>query len=163
MGWTLPKTWVTGDLITANDMNTHVKENLIALKGPATLMYNSPLYLSTTSTSFVDIDATNLTFNATTSGGRFLIGMIGKTDMGSFNTTVYFDFRIGLQGSSGVQVGNATNGIISALTSVSFDVLYLSNIFAAGTYTIKPMWKVANSSAGVNLSQLQWWVREVLE
>jgi len=33
MGWTAPRTWVTGEVVTAAIMNTHVRDNLNALEG----------------------------------------------------------------------------------------------------------------------------------
>ncbi len=35
MAWTAPRTWVTGETVTAAIMNTHVKDNLTALKSAA--------------------------------------------------------------------------------------------------------------------------------
>ncbi|OPZ76591.1 MAG: hypothetical protein BWY79_01543 [Actinobacteria bacterium ADurb.Bin444] len=35
MGWTAPRTWVTGETVTAAIMNAHVKDNLTALKAAA--------------------------------------------------------------------------------------------------------------------------------
>lgn len=35
MAWTAPKTWSVGELVTATNMNTHVRDNLTYLKGGA--------------------------------------------------------------------------------------------------------------------------------
>lgn len=34
MAWTAPRTWVTGEVVTATMMNTHVRDNLLASLGP---------------------------------------------------------------------------------------------------------------------------------
>mgnify|MGYP001592239233 CR=1 FL=1 len=31
MAWTAPRTWVTSELVTAAIMNTHIRDNLLAL------------------------------------------------------------------------------------------------------------------------------------
>ena len=31
MAWTAPRTWVTGEVVTASVMNVHVRDNLLAL------------------------------------------------------------------------------------------------------------------------------------
>ena len=33
MAWTAPRTWVTAEVVTGAVMNTHVRDNLRALKG----------------------------------------------------------------------------------------------------------------------------------
>jgi len=33
MAWTAPRTWVTGEVVTAALMNTHVRDNLLAVQG----------------------------------------------------------------------------------------------------------------------------------
>ena len=29
MAWTAPRTWVTGEIVTSSNMNTHVRDNLL--------------------------------------------------------------------------------------------------------------------------------------
>ena len=36
MSWTTPRTWVAGEVVTAAIMNTHVRDNLSALRSPVT-------------------------------------------------------------------------------------------------------------------------------
>lgn len=31
MAWTAPRTWVTGEVVTASQMNTHIRDNLLAI------------------------------------------------------------------------------------------------------------------------------------
>jgi len=39
MAWTAPATWVDGALIAATDLNTHVRDNLLYLKGQAGVVF----------------------------------------------------------------------------------------------------------------------------
>src|SRR5689334_4136609 len=74
MPWTTPRTWVNNEPLTASDMNAHIRDNLNALKSPATDHYeaNESSNYTTTSTTFVSIDATNLSLDITTMGGDIL-------------------------------------------------------------------------------------------
>jgi hypothetical protein len=56
MAWTSPATWVTNQLVTANDLNTQVRDNLNALKNPAGSIVTLTSPISTSSTSFVEVD-----------------------------------------------------------------------------------------------------------
>ncbi|MFA4973636.1 MAG: hypothetical protein WC683_13580 [bacterium] len=46
MAWTAPRTWATGEIVTAAMLNTHVRDNELYLKGETdklnTLAYSSP-------------------------------------------------------------------------------------------------------------------------
>lgn len=50
MAWTAPRTWVTGETVTAALMNTHVRDNLTALKA-ATLPAHPMWYITGTLTT----------------------------------------------------------------------------------------------------------------
>ena len=75
MAWTTPKTWADDELVTANVMNTHIRDNL-------NVLYERPLdwlnYLpgsdyTTTSTSWVDVDGTNLKLTVTPATSRVFV------------------------------------------------------------------------------------------
>lgn len=70
MAWNTPLTWDTGRLVTANDLNTHIRDNLLYLKNrPAvTVGYTS---LDTTSTTYVPLFSWQSI--VTTAGARVLV------------------------------------------------------------------------------------------
>ena len=62
MAWTAPKTWADDELVTANVMNTHIRDNLNALKTPPSDHYklNEASDYTTTSTDLgLDVHSTN--------------------------------------------------------------------------------------------------------
>lgn len=64
MAWTAPRTWTTGELVTAAIMNTHVRDNLLHLGEPAGLTVDDTV-TGFTNTSYADMDAlTTDTLNA---------------------------------------------------------------------------------------------------
>lgn len=78
MAWTNPKTW-TSILVTVADMNTHVRDNLNALKAPPADQWDGELTDTITSATWADVDATNLALTITTTGGAVWVSYIGNT------------------------------------------------------------------------------------
>lgn len=170
MTWITPKTWVTNEPLTASDLNTHLRDNLNALKAPPTDEYtlNESSAYSTTSTSFVDIDATNLALSITTTGGDVLIGF-NATIYGSGGTLPYVFFDVDIDGArmmgdDGILAHRIGNG--SATYSVCFAILKQG--LSAGAHTFKLQWRVDTATGGLIAgsggsvdTHPQFWVREV--
>lgn len=168
MAYTQPTTRNTGDSITASIWNTDLVDNVIALKNPPSASYvaNEAANWTTTSTSFVDVDATDLSLSITTTGGDVMIGFHGNVS--GANISVYLDVamdgtRLGTDdGFIGVfvttTVTNGTVGFVRLVTGVS-----------AGAHTFKLQWRVSSGTgtlyAGAGTSSAdvhpQFWVREV--
>jgi len=142
MGWSTPHTWQSGELVTATLLNTHLKDNLDFLKAPPTALYtlNQGSDYTTTSTSFVDVDATNLSLTITTAGGDVLIVFTGY---GGGTSRLYFDILI-----DGVRMAG-DDGFVSAVNAVNTPVaiVVLKQGLAPGSHTFKLQWKV-NSGTG---------------
>lgn len=56
MAWTAPRTWVTGELVTAALLNTHLRDNLLHLGESAGLTVDDTV-TGFTNTSYADMDA----------------------------------------------------------------------------------------------------------
>jgi hypothetical protein len=146
--WTTPKTWVTGDPLTASDLNTHVRDNLDYLKSPPTTLYQiaGTSDYTTTSTAFTDVDGTNLALAITTAGGDVLIFFSGIVLISSATNYVYFDLSI-----DGVLQGGA-NGLLAVkpgtagASQIPIVIPFLKQGLGSGTHTIKLQWKVDNGS-----------------
>ena len=81
--WTTPKTW-TSEPLVSSDYNTYIRDNQNHLKSR---LDNNIDYIldegadyTTTSSSFVDIDGTNLSIDLTTNGGDVLVGFSGSVN-----------------------------------------------------------------------------------
>lgn len=166
--WTTPKTdWQINEIVDAADMNA-IGDNLAALKAPPSAQYTrTSADYTTTSTSFVDVDATNLAHTITTTGGDVLIVFVAPVTNSASASNVFFDVLL-----DGVRIGG-TDGLIiqTVATAVYASVVcfaVLKTGLAAGSHTFKLQWKVgsgtgriyAGSSAGA-LDIAQFWVREV--
>lgn len=150
MPWTAPATINPGDSGSSTWMNTYVRDNMnYVLSGRAlgyTLRDNNANY-TTTSTTFVDIDATNLIQTLTINSGRALIMFQGAM----FGTSGFtaFDFvvdgtRIGASGVDGLYVGPLMTG-----ASAPFCVWAVKTGLSVGSHTFKPQWK---NSAGTTVT-----------
>jgi len=165
MAWTTPKTWAVDELITATNLNTHLRDNLNALKSPPKdLVDISAANYTVGSTSWQDVDAA-LTLSLTTAGGDVLVGFVGSISHSSTNN-IYF----GLEVDSVDYV--ADDGICmdapgTVPRTISF--VYRLSGLAAGAYTIVLRWKVSAgtgtmyagaSGAGQNVHP-QFWAQEL--
>lgn len=178
MAYVAPSTKTTGAVITAAVWNQDIVENVLALKDPETQSYilNEGSDYTTTSTSFVDVDAgtganTKLRLDLTTVGGDVLVNFHGSFQ-GSAAMRVYLDLLV-----DGARLGG-DDGILasgihlyttekSGLKAINFTRLLTG--LSASTHTIKLQWKVdaltATLHAGAGTSNYdvhpQFWAREV--
>ncbi len=111
MAWTAPRTWVTGETVTAALMNTHIRDNLLAVGPTITKVVKSADETIDTSTTFQNDDellwamGTNESwifmlglFNTGNTTADFKYLMVGPT---SFTTT--YGMRAALEETGSVQ------------------------------------------------------------
>ncbi len=76
MAWTAPRTWVTGEVVTAALMNTHVRDNLADLHQIGSLFHMTEYLMSsdlTLTTTEVDIPGLTTGAVATPGSHRYLV------------------------------------------------------------------------------------------
>ena len=144
--WTAPRTWTVGELVTASIMNTHVRDNLTALHVPAGgyNYLNLGADITTTSTSFVDVDATNCALTFTTGGGDVLFGFVG-----SLITAIQYYFDV-YESVAAARIGG-DDGIFrtgSATANLNFPCSFVIRIpsLSAAAHTFTLQWKVASGT-----------------
>jgi hypothetical protein len=110
-GWTTPTTWNPGQVVSATDLNTHLRDNLNYLVSgfPMSMVVrNNAGNYTTTSTTFVDVDATNLIITITLQSGRAIIYAqcmcLGDAAAGD-------GMEIDIIVDSTTRAGNATHGL----------------------------------------------------
>lgn len=164
MAWTTPKTW-TAEVLSSSDLNTHLRDNLSALKDPPSDNYEADEVsdYTTTSTSFVDVDATNLSLTITTGGGDVMVHAHLATNV----STGRLQFNIDVDGSPhAANDGIVVHAAMQHVTSFSRLITGLS----AGSHTFKLQWKTSTGGTGTIYAGAgssgtdvhpQFWVREV--
>lgn len=155
MAWTSPTTRSTNDLITASIWNTDLVNNLLALKSPPTASYVFGGPYSTTSTSEVDVDTTNLSLTITTTGGDVLVGWLSTFYMSVSGNTC--TLNVTMDGANLLSIGNV--GQFNQANLIAGGFTALKTPVAAGAHTFKLRWKVSASQA--NMMSGIFWVREV--
>ena len=167
--WTAPKTWATGELVTATDMNTYLRDELEFLKDPPTATYvlNEGSDYSTTSTSFVDVDGTNLSLALTTAGGDVMIGFFGLFRSSS---TFQVHLDVAVDGARwGGDDGIVAMRVSSNVPDREAGFVVLMQGLSAGAHTFDLQWKVSGGTmtlyAGAGTANAdvhaQFWAREV--
>lgn len=167
--WTAPITW-SGALVTENNLNEQIRDNLTFLKDPPTDSYevNEASDYTTTSTAFVDVDSTDLSFSIETAGGDVFAHLHAWVAIPDTNA-VFFELDV-----DGSPVGG-DDGIIGANESFTgsggVPVCFTRRItgLAAGTHVFTLQWKVTGGTAtmyaGAGTSNRdvhpQFWVREM--
>lgn len=163
MAWTDPKTWVAGDALTASLLNTEVKDNLNYLKGVhAEATLNETSDYTTTSTTFVDVDATEgkLQLTVTTNGGDVLVHFHGAYISGA---TALFDIKV-----DGTRDGG-NDGYTRIVAQGPLSFTRLITGLAADSHIFKLVWRVVSGTgtlaAGAGTANMdvhpQFWVREI--
>jgi hypothetical protein len=172
MTWTQPKTWTSEPLI-AGDLNTHLRDNLEALKEPPSADYtlNEISDYSTTSIFFVDVDSVKFSMSIETNGGDVMVGFYGTFKPGSNSNIGYFDVELDGDLIGGDDGLIACERAATSTTPNKFAVSFVRLVtgLAAGSHIFKLQWKVNGGSgdlyAGAGTSDLdvhpQFWVREV--
>jgi hypothetical protein len=171
MAWTEPKTWSAEPLV-AGDLNTHLRDNLNAIKDPPTAHYelDESADYTTSSQSFVNVDNTpgKLSLTISTNGGDVLVGFHAIVGTAATGVPIcYFDIEVDgnrIGGDDGICTVRHSGGVA---TLVSF--VRLITGLEAGSHTFKLQWKVNTSTetlyAGAGTSAFdghpQFWVREV--
>lgn len=119
---------------------------------------------TTTSTSFVDVDATNLALAITTGASRVLVGLVADCENSTNLASVYLDVDVDgtrLGGTNGIHRQVHTNGTIP--NNASFT--WMTEALTAASHTFKLQWKVGSGTGklyGSSAStQLRFWVKEL--
>lgn len=145
--WVSPRTWTAGELVTATIMNAHVRDQLTALKSPAYFrcVIDEASNYTTTSTSFTDVDATNLSATITTAGGNVLVGFTCVVDNNGAN---YNYLNLDVDGATVV----GDDGLVVTQEGAAGErqqavFTFLVTGLSAGSHTFKLQWKVSAGTA----------------
>lgn len=145
MAWTNMPTWLPDQVVGATDFNTYLTDNMTYLfsgRGGNTVVRDNGASYSSTSSSFADIDSTNLAITTSIVSGKALILFTGVSIMAAASIQAAFDItvdgtRIGASGNDGLvtlQAGTATHKIPFCIAAVKTGL-------SVGNHTFKPVWR----------------------
>lgn len=172
MAYTTPKTW-SSELVTVTDMNTYIRDNMLALKDPPSDNYESDegADYTTTSTGWAQVDA-DWALTITTTGGDVMLGFVCSADNNTAGEQLYFNVYVSslatrVVGDDGICTFEMPTSTTSRPQVVSF--MFLLTGLSAGSHTFTLQWKVSGGTgkiyAGAGTSGYdvhpQFWAREV--
>lgn len=101
---------------------------------------------TTSSTSFANVDGTNMALTITTGARRVLIGFAGFVQSSAGNRTISFDVDL-----DGTRMGNKTYGYNALTVSSTWNgnagFTILSDVLSAGSHTFTLMWRTEGDTA----------------
>ncbi|PJF30840.1 MAG: hypothetical protein CUN51_06550 [Candidatus Thermofonsia Clade 1 bacterium] len=164
MPWTTPTTWVSAQVVTATQLNEQLRDNmnyLLSRPHQRIIRVASSNY-TTTSTTFVDIDATNLSITLTISGSAVLVGFSGVAEVNS-GPFYCFDFTV-----DGNRYTTVSNGLLEVHTATGFihvPASYTALVMGltVGSHTFRPVWRATSGTATLRAvnSPVVFWAMEV--
>jgi hypothetical protein len=175
MTWTTPRTWTAGEKVTAALLNTHLKDNLDALKNPPKLLVanTNGSNFTTTSTTFANISTTYFEVTITTAvegdvviGGHFSIRCSGSATTRIVTLELVREtsgVTTSLTGGQGFMVLQGATGTTHPVT-----LNFLAEDVPAGTHKFRLQWKVENvadtatlfaQNGGVFNNRGQFWAK----
>lgn len=148
MAWTSPKSW-TAEVLTSSDLNTHLRDNLNALKDPPDSFYDMSVAsdISFTTTSFADLDAA-LSLSITSYGGDLRVYFQAAIVQSA--GIAYFSFDL-----DGTTVNSADDGLARSNGTAAhmLTMEYWFRGVASGAHTIKVKAKVSTGTLTVYRGQ----------
>lgn len=138
--WISNYTWTAGEQLTAAKFNTNLRNQIAAVKTPAYFHHivNEGANYSTSSTSFADIDSTDLSATVTTAGGNMDITFVGYIDSDTGGARTYFDLLV-----DGARWYGDDGGGVYVLLDGPFCFRAFVTGLSAASHTFKMQWKVS--------------------
>lgn len=159
MPWTSPRTWTPGEIVTASLLNTHLRDNLNALLSGRPLAFSvrtGTADYSTASTSFVEVDSTNLALTLTLTGTRAIVYATAMISGSQSANIAYVDWSV----DGGARAGG-TNGLAQhalGTTGANFQTLTMLGVFSGlspGTHTFRLVYRSNGSGNAIVLNNGQ--------
>jgi hypothetical protein len=147
--WTTPITWSVDQLVTNDDLNEQVRDNLEYLLSPnhQQIIYNNGGNLTITNVvSFQDIDSANLTITLNTHGGPVLVRFMGSGRSNGTSNPCSLDLTVdGTRVGAAHTLGLLTLGIEGA-SWIPVNLSLLITGLAAGPHIFRPQWRTPASA-----------------
>lgn len=147
--YSTPATWEVGELATAAKLNEQLRDNITYLftRPRDEQLVNEATNYTTTSTTFVDVDATDLSKTITTTGGDILAVFVAPVQHSALDGKIYLDFMLNgarQGGDDGLAIYECARAGQNAQTLTIY--LRMTDLIA-GSYTLKVQWKTSGATA----------------
>lgn len=148
MAWTTPITWSSNAVVTAAQLNTHIRDNenyLLSRNNSQIIRNNTAAY--TTSGAFAAIDTTNLSITLTMTTTKVLLILTGAASNSTAGQETDFDFLI-----DGTRYGNSYTRGLSGFYAPGNNYYFAVNVaviatVSTGSRTFKPAWRAGGGTS----------------
>jgi hypothetical protein len=147
VGWTIPATWNPGQVVSATDLNTHLRDNLNYLlsgRPKQTIKRDNNANYQTSSTSFVDLDPANLIITLNLNGTAVLL-LFTAVANNTGGGVPFIDFEI--DGTRFASAGADGLGILAHRSATTIAALVTG--LSAGNHTFKVKWKTNTGTTAI--------------
>lgn len=149
MAWTTPRTWTTGEVVTAAIMNTHVRDNLDDLDRRTTLSGNTIATAeTTTSTAYADLTTSGPAVTVTVgANGRALVALYASAANTADTGAVFMSFAV--SGATTIAAGDGfalAYSPPSAGTGMRASVVSLRSGLNSGSNTFTAKYRVVSGT-----------------
>lgn len=144
MAWTAPSTWSSTVPISATTLNEQVRDNMSYVhsgKPVAAIRYSQGSDYLTASGTFVNVDATNLSFTLNCTTGRVLVMAAAHLYTTGVAGNVYLDVSIDGTRQGGSQ-GLVKHQVASNITQDTH-IQFVKTGLSTGSHTFTLMWATA--------------------
>ena len=150
MSFSTVPTFTPGQVVTATDLNTYLRDNEgYLLNRPAQIILrdNNANYTNNVAGSYANIDGTNLAITLNFSGSLAYVWLQGVVSGSAAAVAIDFDFTL-----DGLRVGGAgLNGLYMSRTvgTGTLSGIYYAALVAVtpGSHTFKPVWSPQSGTA----------------
>lgn len=146
--WKTPITWTVDQLVSADDLNEQVRDNLEYLLSPnhQQIIYNNGGNLTLTNVvNFQDIDSANLSITLNTHGGPVLVRFMSSGHSNGTSNPCHLDLTVdGTRVGAAHTLGLLTLGIDNAAW-IPVNLSLLITGLAAGPHIFRPQWRTQAS------------------
>jgi hypothetical protein len=161
MAWTTPRTWVTSEVVSATHMNTHVRDNLNALKTPASAEYNTAVNYTTSNTSMTAVDATNLHHSLATAGGPVMVFVTMTVNVTGTDNTAQVKFDLAVDGVEEGLIRAHSRKAGNDLDRTVITLMFMKATLSADTHTFRLKWCIAGTATEATIYDIQMFSREM--
>lgn len=147
MAWNTPKTWSTGNLVTATEFNQQLRDNLLYLKSPPKTIFLGMTTSQITSTSFVPLHETQNII--TTTGGSVLFTAFGHIyKNGTTQNKAFINLEV-----DGNLVTGSSEGIVNGMQfsgdfqTTPWAIIWLTDTLTPAFHTFRLYGRVGGGGA----------------
>jgi hypothetical protein len=148
MPWTTPATWVSDYVVTASDLNIYLRDNSNYLLGSRPLaesIKSGSANYSTTSTTYVDVDGTNIKVSITPASTRALVW--AQFQWNASAQATWFDIYCDVLNARGGAATFGLGGGFSGLGGLSIQHIF-TGLTPGVLTTFKLQWRVNSGGTG---------------